>query len=365
MPTAYLHIGMHKTGTTGFQSFMKTNRTWLASHGLYVPDSGCSALGAHHQMVLALTKLVDNPRLKRLPQELTNEINQIGHPNLLISSETMMRFFKSYELENNVCSFFTDLGYKIVLITALRDAVPAAKSFYTETTKTINYHRSFMDFLRDNHEVKGNKPPHGQKKPLLKYLRRQEQDPIVIPYNAATQQEGIAKTILNHLGIEECVPSEEWLNNSVSDVQIYAARWLGKHIEKTGEPISPLHRPVLNTRMANVLDNQFGPTNTYNPLTEESLNYIKEQQDFEEQNDFAQTYWGHNWDEMFQDDTPPCLETNDWIDNPEQRPPQDRLNGIHNAVLGIWNDLQIEIPFNPEHNAPNIIKAKLDKLNKS
>lgn len=365
MPTAFLHIGQHKTGTTGFQSFMKTNRNWLWSHGFYVPDTGCSDQGAHHQMVLALSGLIDNQHLRNLPQALSSEITQNRHPNLLISSESMTRYFKFSELEHKICSFFSDLGYTIVPIVILRDLVPLRKSIYIQTTKNIRNHRSFESFLQNIAKKQLSSSTHPKKQSILRYLKQQKQNPIVIPYNTSTRQQGIARTIMNGLGITDHVPPEARLNHSVSDAQIYASRWLGKYIEKTGEPLSALHRPILQSRMANFFAEEFSSTDSYNPLTPESVDFIRQQQNQKLLNYVAQNYWGHSWEEAFQHDSPYIMESNDWMENPKKCPPPETLGHIQTEVLGIWNDVQAEFPFNQKQNIGNLITRELGNLTKN
>ena len=51
--TIYLHIGIHKTGTTAIQYNLLQNRDWLAQQGYLYPKS-CFRLQGHHYLVTHL-----------------------------------------------------------------------------------------------------------------------------------------------------------------------------------------------------------------------------------------------------------------------------------------------------------------------
>lgn len=54
MKKLYLHIGLHKTGTSAIQSFLCQNRTSLSEKGFYYPDTG--KFEAHHSIAAFLRK---------------------------------------------------------------------------------------------------------------------------------------------------------------------------------------------------------------------------------------------------------------------------------------------------------------------
>ncbi len=88
MPTAHLHAGLFKTGTTAIQAGLLSERAHLAASGLHVARTGQSAeTGAHHALVQALAGLQLGPKQADLPERLRAEIDAAGRPDLLVSSE--------------------------------------------------------------------------------------------------------------------------------------------------------------------------------------------------------------------------------------------------------------------------------------
>ena len=84
--TIYLHIGIHKTGTTTIQYCMLHNRDWLAQQGYLYPKS-CFRYHGHHYLVRHLRA----PHLIQEPQNTLDaicaEITLSPHPNVIISTE--------------------------------------------------------------------------------------------------------------------------------------------------------------------------------------------------------------------------------------------------------------------------------------
>jgi hypothetical protein len=361
MPTAYLHIGQHKTGTTSFQGFMEINRKWLGKQGLYVPDTGRSPQGAHHQLTLSLMEIVENPKILKLAGQFVKEIKRKKYPDLLISSETISRFFPHEDLESKLSAFFTDLGYTIVPIMVLRDIVPAKVSSYSQITKTMYNHLSFADHIHSVTKKRPNPPADKPVQHSMLWKNLAKYDSIVIPYNAHTRKQGIAKTILKQFGVKGDIPDEQFLNNSVSDAQIYAARWLGKHIEETSGQVSAPQQPMLAARMSKLIDAKFEKRPRYNPLTKEIVDFIIENRQIRQLDDIAQRYWNTTWDQAFEDERALSFETNDWMDAPELCPSQEELDVFHAEILDIWRSVQLEIPYNEKHNVPNEVNAKIKK----
>ena len=85
------------------------------------------------------------------------------------------------------------------------------------------------------------------------------------------------------------------------------------------------------------MEAQFGKSEPYNPITQQSIDLIENAKDTKTCNVLAQRYWGCDWDEAFKDDAPLSTVSNDWMDRPSTRPPEQMLNQIHEATLDIWN----------------------------
>lgn len=82
--TVYLHIGLHKTGTSSLQSFFASNRTVLEAGGYAIPKAGWMD-GAHHNIPL---EILGKPKFDPTLGGLEAALPQIdAKPNALLSSE--------------------------------------------------------------------------------------------------------------------------------------------------------------------------------------------------------------------------------------------------------------------------------------
>lgn len=109
--TLYLHVGMHKTGTSSIQSFASANREWLARQGVLYPDYGMAG-DAHAPFALSLPNdrwemtsrfatvsrsdpetpyaEYDGPSARELYTNLGRIISSTPHPKILLSSESFL-----------------------------------------------------------------------------------------------------------------------------------------------------------------------------------------------------------------------------------------------------------------------------------
>jgi hypothetical protein len=106
-----LHIGMHKTGTTAFQSFCEQNSETLNAAGFLYPHAGRPELASvregHHLLPWSLTGHAGIPHLwpgwlsdrQDVWSQLTQELEQSGCQTAIISSEEFERFSPSQTAE--------------------------------------------------------------------------------------------------------------------------------------------------------------------------------------------------------------------------------------------------------------------------
>lgn len=82
--TVYLHIGLHKTGTSSLQSFLSANRPVFEAGGYAIPQAGWLD-GAHHNIPLEILR---KPKFDAALGGLQAALPQIdSQPNALLSSE--------------------------------------------------------------------------------------------------------------------------------------------------------------------------------------------------------------------------------------------------------------------------------------
>lgn len=170
MKTLYLHVGMHKAGSTSIQRALNKDRLSLIEQGLYFPlTATADNTRAHQNIAWELNRHnrfePENGTLAELHDELTSKQPQ----NVILSSEG----FTSLETKSGASrakpvrqraesdpgryrrlrDFADSLGYSIVTIGFVREYVACLNSAYTQQVKTFNHARDFADHVA---EQRGN-----------------------------------------------------------------------------------------------------------------------------------------------------------------------------------------------------------------
>lgn len=144
MKQVFLHIGLHKTGSTTLQVFSHKNRDSLASCGYLYPQVGIpNNLYGHHNLAWSLYQ---NGRAK--PEfgdwlQLRQAIEDQFLDNIIISSEDFeTKHPKIIEAINNKLN-----GYQVKIIVYLRRQDKRIESQYTQLTKSGLYVGDINDFI--------------------------------------------------------------------------------------------------------------------------------------------------------------------------------------------------------------------------
>jgi len=87
----YIHIGIHKTGTTSLQQMLAWNRPYLKSKGLFYPNK-CVWRGGHHNLAWELLSDSRSNSKYGTVKELKAEIEDSKESICLLSSEDISRF---------------------------------------------------------------------------------------------------------------------------------------------------------------------------------------------------------------------------------------------------------------------------------
>lgn len=143
MKTVYLHIGLHKTGTTAIQDVLKKNKQALATKGYLIPETGY-VWGAHYQLSWAL--LEDNPSwypvARQSPEslyaKLRNEIKKSSCQKIILSSEefSFLGVKSDESMLEELKHLLGNVDVKIVVF--LRDQAAYADSFFHEEVKSFS-----------------------------------------------------------------------------------------------------------------------------------------------------------------------------------------------------------------------------------
>ncbi len=87
----YIHIGIHKTGTTSLQKMLAWNRAYLARKGLLYPKQ-CTWRGGHHNLAWEIFGDARSHKKYGSIKELKTEIEKNDQSICLLSSEDFSRF---------------------------------------------------------------------------------------------------------------------------------------------------------------------------------------------------------------------------------------------------------------------------------
>lgn len=139
--TVYLHIGLHKTGTSSLQAWLKKNKPALQRLGYLYPRTGWTS-GGHHNLAY---ELLGRKRFSEAPGRLAElEAEIASSPNAILSSEE----FEFLEL-SDVRRLKAALGERearIVVYLRRQDALVA--SSYAQQVKMGARMKPFSDYLR-------------------------------------------------------------------------------------------------------------------------------------------------------------------------------------------------------------------------
>src|SRR4051812_1580029 len=83
----FIHIGLHKTGSTSIQKMLASREDWLGSLGLYVPKTGRTGSQGHHLLAWELSRRHGFSGSAQF-DALKRELREAGFPaRVVLSSE--------------------------------------------------------------------------------------------------------------------------------------------------------------------------------------------------------------------------------------------------------------------------------------
>jgi glycosyltransferase involved in cell wall biosynthesis/predicted O-methyltransferase YrrM len=135
-PNLYLHIGLHKTGTSAIQQFLLENSKILKQNKYLYPEAGVEA-AAHHLLPWTLND--EHPEYKNAEKsteviwsEIENEIKESQCDKIILSSEDFSSIYKIENLEK-LRQLTKDYHTKIVVYLRRQDQL--LQSQYREMVK--------------------------------------------------------------------------------------------------------------------------------------------------------------------------------------------------------------------------------------
>ncbi|HUA08791.1 MAG TPA: hypothetical protein VMA98_05900 [Candidatus Acidoferrales bacterium] len=161
----YLHVGVHKTGTTSIQTLLAANAPALASVGIHVPYKGRpvtyfkTPYVTQHNVAWGLSEFVQYDAKDGGLEEMAEEIARIDAPAVVVSSEDFEFLHTKPELIAKLAGTFKRLGRDVRVIIYLRAQHDYALAIYNEHSKAghgINPARYLEEISRTGvYEPKG------------------------------------------------------------------------------------------------------------------------------------------------------------------------------------------------------------------
>ena len=138
----YMHIGLHKTGTSAVQGIFINNKEYLYKNKI--------------NYLVGFNICPSNENVEKVKNYFKNNVLENFTNIFSLEGYLEFPFFKkkqkeSSEFLNNIISIFKELGIELVIILTLREQVSFSESYYLQLIKdgTINPEVSFDDFLKN------------------------------------------------------------------------------------------------------------------------------------------------------------------------------------------------------------------------
>jgi hypothetical protein len=234
MKQLYIHIGLHKTGTTAIQHFLHTNRTALEAAGYLYPGKEI----AQHAIGWMFNEIHPSHQdLARECHELFEEIKNSHYHNIVLSSETLSAYKRANAPKlKQYLDLELDSEWSAKIIVYLRRQDHWLESRYMENIRT-DYSLSskylkeytFPEFLANYHKY--------YELDYFQRLRSWEEvfgreNIIVRPYEKLQWQGDITRDFLQAIGItrdENFANPKKFIHTSLSREAIELIRLYNKY----------------------------------------------------------------------------------------------------------------------------------------
>jgi hypothetical protein len=142
-----LHAGQPKTGSSSLQNYLAANDEALRAHGILYPRTDrANGVTQHGALMRALAGRSRLRASEHLPELLSQELVATPHDVLLISAEYLSTPLY-FQQEPAVWRFFRKRGYRIEVLTYLRDQPDFLNSAYVQIVKNARFAGNFDAFL--------------------------------------------------------------------------------------------------------------------------------------------------------------------------------------------------------------------------
>ncbi|MEL6235335.1 MAG: hypothetical protein AAFR46_13090 [Pseudomonadota bacterium] len=318
---------MPKTGTSALQAYLAANARALARVGILYPQSGRQNKGIQHGDLMR--EIAGRPIFKgnaRMVADLDREIARRPHEVLLLSGEFI---YNPLYVQGTraVQDHFAARGYRLHVVTYLRDQPALMNSFYAQLAKGLREARGFDAFL--DQRLNPHRAP-GRVFRMERFLantasqesNRQNaagerpEDGVTHhfqPYAAEVQSTGIEPHFMDALaricaqeelaeGLADIRPKLRRVprqNETCGPVQLAAARILGAEIApRFTQPELARATVGVIERLATATEEAGLSEKAYSGLTPARVAQIRESLHAGNAK-FAQNVWGTSWEAQF------------------------------------------------------------------
>ena len=300
MTQVFLHIGMHKTGSTAIQKRLEANGRLLQQHRISFDDD------SKNQLKSATKKRDFKPWREKLQRA------RASNNALLVSNEVLSHLLLAQPSDSDVClgdwltEAFHKHGCSVTLIAFLRDQPSYLNSQYTQHVKKFGLACDFETYVR---RIMGHTKDRGECDPqrLFGWIRHNATvSSHFIPYGGARALDPFAQL----LAVLGAGPATDWIdlpriNEQPGRLAVQTAlavhqRFAAKGLALEGRRLRKRAFRLLQTTAIR----RGWPKQRFSGLTPELYRSIRAH--YRASNDaFAQEVWGAaNWATVFPEDPP-------------------------------------------------------------
>ncbi len=300
MPICTLHIGLPKTGSTSIQTTILTNRSRLAGHGIYVPQTGTDGLRHnHHEIALEFLKSREQVAPGGLLDALRGELEDAGHPgHVLISAESLHARLHNPHYVARLRDAFSAMGYGLRLIAYLRPQVAYINSFYSQDSKYLTNTLDVDAFVTRALSVNR----YNYRALLMPAFRMEGVETIYRPFNREIVESGVVEDFLAALGLDATAIGAMTIspprNISPGPKSVAAFVELGRRVSAHGIDLSLSDRREVRRAVLKLGDRLKWNQNGFSGINATQAQSIRDR--FAKGNDvLASKVWSRRWEAVF------------------------------------------------------------------
>jgi hypothetical protein len=294
--TCYIHIGLHKTGSTAIQRLLTDHADRLAAAGVYRPQAATEQHRHNHSV---LAGEINRPGSSGdAARRLSREIDEAGRPaKVLITAEALSAHVAETHVRDALADLTAGLGYDRCIIAYVRPQPDAVNSRFTQLVKNWTWRSSFGAYFRRQ-----------LKQRALDYMTRfgpllddERFRVIVRPYNGEVLSRGIAADFLAQLGLSDDeianFPPADDFNVTPGPKTVAAFPYILQAL-RSGPPISREHLGATTRLILRMAGERGWNEEKFDGLNAARLDALRSA--FAQSNaNFARRVWHREWNDVF------------------------------------------------------------------